>query len=156
MISKLTNTDNPLMAPIVGKLIDVIKYNSISETEDFKIDTLRPTKLSKYFRYSGSLTTPGCDEVVEWFVIDGPVLTLSEDQLIEFQTLEDSKGYPILMNSRPIQEINDRLIRRSFYNANIFRNKLFIESASGYNSASYNNFSIINFILVLFLTLVIF
>lgn len=103
------------MEPIVSKLPDLIKFNSEAVISNLKIDTLRPTKLSKYYRYSGSLTTPGCDEVVEWIVVDTPVLFLSENQLLEFQTLEDSNRYPILMNSRPVQPLNNRLVRRSFF-----------------------------------------
>lgn len=73
-----------------------------------------PTKVSDYYRYSGSLTTPGCDEVVEWFVLDNPVLTISDEQILSFQSVEDNHGYPILTNSRPIQDINFRTVRRSF------------------------------------------
>lgn len=133
------------MDPIVTKLIDVIKYKSSTEINDLKLDTLRPTKLNRYFRYSGSLTTPACDEVVEWFVMDSPVLYLSDDQLLEFQALEDSHGYPILMNSRPIQKLNDRLVRRSFASASVFRGKSYLRSASGYNKANsvyFNSFYI--------------
>jgi carbonic anhydrase len=41
------------------------------------------------------LTTPGCDEKVEWFVVDRPILTISEDQLLSFQDLEDNHGFPV-------------------------------------------------------------
>ena len=68
--------------------------------------------------------------------MDGPVLTLSEEQLLDFQALEDAQGYPILKNSRPVQILNDRLVLRSFYDANVFRNKGYLNSASGYNNAN--------------------
>ena len=60
------------------------------------------------------MTTPGCDEVVEWFVLDNPVLTISDEQVLSFQSIEDSHGYPMLTNARPIQDINFRKVRRSF------------------------------------------
>jgi len=71
--------------------------------------------VQNFFRYSGSLTTPGCNEIVEWNVVDSPVLGFSEDQLLKFQSLLDSDGLPILTNARPIQSLNDRVVKRSFY-----------------------------------------
>ncbi len=71
--------------------------------------------IQNFFRYSGSLTTPGCNEIVEWNVVDSPVIGFSENQFLKFQSLLDSYGLPILTNSRPIQNLNDRIVRRSFY-----------------------------------------
>ena len=136
------------MDPLVNKLTDVFKYKSSTESEDIDLNRIIPTKLSNYFRYSGSLTTPGCDEVVEWFVMDGPVLTLSEEQLLDFQTLENSHGYPILMNSRPVQSLNDRQVRRSFYDAKVVRSKQYLQSASGYNNAISNKISFVQLCLM--------
>jgi hypothetical protein len=91
----------------------------------------------------------GFEYTVEWFVMDGPVLTLSEEQLLDFQALEDSHGYPILKNSRPVQPLNDRLVMRSFYDANIIRKKAYLDSASGYNKAySMNKPSSLKLVLV--------
>ena len=103
------------MSPIVDKLAQIVTYNSPAvETTMLSLNRLLPTKLNNYYRYPGSLTTPGCDEVVEWFVLDNPVLTISDDQLLSFQSVEDNHGYPILSNSRPIQDINFRTVKRSF------------------------------------------
>jgi len=137
------------MEPLVNKLTDVFKYKSSTESEEIDLNRIIPTKLSNYFRYSGSLTTPGCDEVVEWFVMDGPVLTLSEEQLLDFQTLENSHGYPILMNSRPVQSLNDRQVRRSFYDAKVVRSKQYLQSASGYNNAISSKISLVQLCLSL-------
>ena len=49
-------------------------------------------EIDNYFRYSGSLTTPDCDEIVEWIVIESPILTVSEEQLLEFQEIQDNNG----------------------------------------------------------------
>ena len=82
--------------------------------DSLSLGRLLPKRVTDYYRYSGSLTTPACDEVVEWFVIDSPVLSISDDQLLSFQSVEDNRGYPMLTNARPIQEINFRTVRRSF------------------------------------------
>ena len=42
---------------------------------------IEPSIMSgKYFSYEGSLTTPGCDEVVEWILYKKP-LEISETQV---------------------------------------------------------------------------
>ncbi len=53
-----------------------------------------------YLTYSGSLTTPPCDEIVTWYVMQQPI-TLSAEQINAFKKL-----YP--NNARPIQQINGR------------------------------------------------
>ncbi len=82
------------MNPITNALAQVIKYNTKYELA-LNLAELLPYNIENYFRYSGSLTTPGCDEKVEWFVIDRPILTISEDQLLSFQDLEDNHGFPV-------------------------------------------------------------
>ena len=131
------NEDNLLIEPLINKLANVIKTPSTLETGDLKLANLVPSKLNKYFRYSGSLTTPTWIKVVEWLVIDSPVLTLSEDRLLSLQTLEDSHGHRILKNSRHVQELHGRTVRRSFFDEKSFRKNGFLRSASGYfNSGS--------------------
>lgn len=41
-------------------------------------------KLRRYFRYLGSLTTPGCDETVVWTVFEEPI-QLQEEQVCRAQ-----------------------------------------------------------------------
>lgn len=49
------------------------------------------------FNYQGSLTTPTCDEVVEWFVFKHPV-KINEEQLHNFEILW-SKNYEFAMGN---------------------------------------------------------
>lgn len=44
------------------------------------LKNLLPVSTSKFYRYSGSLTTPGCNEIVVWTVFDEPV-SMSENQV---------------------------------------------------------------------------
>lgn len=59
-----------------------------------------------YYRYAGSLTTPGCAEVVTWLVLREPV-PLGPAQIARFTAL-----YP--NNARPLQSHNRRFVLRSF------------------------------------------
>jgi carbonic anhydrase len=112
-----SNEDNQELKPIIDGLVNVLTYNKTADPfqiNDLRLNRLLPKKLNAYYRYPGSLTVAPCDEFVEWFVMDNPVLTISEEQLLMFQSVEDPSGYPILTNSRPIQDIKLRKVFRSF------------------------------------------
>ncbi|MFB9268261.1 carbonic anhydrase [Bradyrhizobium erythrophlei] len=65
---------------------------------------LLPAKLG-YYRYSGSLTTPPCAEVVEWLVLSDPIQVAASD------VAGFAKLYP--MNARPAQKSNRRYVLQS-------------------------------------------
>ena len=56
-----------------------------------------------YFNYKGSLTTPPCSEVVNWYVLKTPV-TASIEQIEKFSKI-------LKNNYRPIQPLNERTIK---------------------------------------------
>lgn len=56
-----------------------------------------------YYTFAGSLTTPPCSENVTWFVLKTPA-TVSPDQVERF-------GLQYPMNARPVQPLNDRVVR---------------------------------------------
>jgi carbonic anhydrase len=58
-----------------------------------------------YFRYEGSLTTPPCDQSVEWSILRTP-LEVAEEDIAAF-----AKLYP--MNARPVQNDNRRFVLQS-------------------------------------------
>lgn len=61
-----------------------------------------------YYYYSGSLTTPTCDESVLWTVFD-TTNTISESQLAMFRTLTNG-GVSLNDNYRPPQPLNGRTV----------------------------------------------
>jgi carbonic anhydrase len=65
---------------------------------------LLPAK-HEYFRYEGSLTTPPCDQSVEWSLLRMP-LEVAEEDIAAF-----AKIYP--MNARPVQSDNRRFVLQS-------------------------------------------
>lgn len=58
-----------------------------------------------YYRYSGSLTTPPCSEVVHWLLLTNPI------QVADADVASFAKLYP--MNARPVQKNNRRFVLRS-------------------------------------------
>lgn len=44
------------------------------------LNELLPSRITSFFRYSGSLTTPNCEQSVVWTVFDNPIVVL-EDQV---------------------------------------------------------------------------
>ena len=67
--------------------------------------------ITRYYTYSGSLTTPPCSEPVRWFVLKDPV-NISDFSVGELHHLvslfPDYGGYP--NNNRPVQPLNGRQI----------------------------------------------
>ncbi|WP_419768040.1 carbonic anhydrase [Arcobacter sp.] len=55
-----------------------------------------------YYHYLGSLTTPPCTQIVEWYVMKNPI-TLSQKQLEQFQNLYNG-------NFRPTYPLNKRIV----------------------------------------------
>ena len=73
----------------------------------FYSDLLPPSR--DYFHYEGSLTTPGYDEVVQWFVLREPIQVpaLYLDQL---RNILDAQGKKITRNYRELQNLNGRFV----------------------------------------------
>jgi carbonic anhydrase len=64
-----------------------------------------------YYTYSGSFTTPGCNEVVTWVNFKKPI-EISKEQLEMYRSLTDSDGKPIVDNFRPTQNIAGRAVKK--------------------------------------------
>ncbi|MDX1637744.1 MAG: carbonic anhydrase family protein [Balneolaceae bacterium] len=73
-------------------------YRSESQID---LSTLIPAELT-YFHYDGSLTTPPCSEVVNWYLLQNPV-EASTEQLDQMTEILDG-------NYRPVMPLNDREI----------------------------------------------
>ncbi|XP_033213925.1 carbonic anhydrase 4-like [Belonocnema kinseyi] len=67
---------------------------------------LLPKDRTTFYRYEGSLTTPGCQESVIWTVLTEK-LTVSESQLNILKRVESSHG-DLKFNHRPVQELGMR------------------------------------------------
>jgi len=82
------------------------KPNDEVEVDDFDLAKLLPASLGSY-RYPGSLTTPPCDQGVQWVLLAEPI-ELSAEQIAAFQELFlGTERFPV-GNARPIQPRNGR------------------------------------------------
>lgn len=75
--------------------------HNISNKVKINATDLLPSSKDHY-HYLGSLTTPPCTQIVEWYILKEPI-SISNKQLERFHKLYNA-------NARPVQELNDRVI----------------------------------------------
>ncbi|KAL4101413.1 hypothetical protein PRIC1_005165 [Phytophthora ramorum] len=70
----------------------------------------KSTRGGGLYNYPGSLTTPGCDEIVDWWVVEKPVKVSAKD----LTRIRDNQGEVHATdasdNARPVQPLNDRTV----------------------------------------------
>ena len=97
---RVTSADNPALDNFIEALSVVTKTGQKKAlARPVTLDAFLPEDLSMFYRYNGSLTTPGCFESVQWTVFD-EVLTISRKQLKKFRKLRTPKGEQIVNNFR--------------------------------------------------------
>ena len=88
----------------------VQEYPSNITVTDLVYNNLLPASRD-YFHYIGSLTTPDCDEIVQWFVLKDPI-DVPAQYLVYLRQIQSSNANEILTyNFRDVQELG----RRSVY-----------------------------------------
>lgn len=73
-------------------------------TNSFDVQIAVPDDTSKYYRYEGGLTTPGCNPIVQWTVFANPVKISSAQKL---EILSWSSGH-LVGNNRAVQPMQGR------------------------------------------------
>ncbi|XP_032637725.1 receptor-type tyrosine-protein phosphatase gamma [Chelonoidis abingdonii] len=116
---QVSQRDNPALDPIIHGLKGVVHHEKETFLDPFVLRDLLPTSLGSYYRYTGSLTTPPCSEIVEWIVFRRPV-SISYHQLEAFYSIftteqqDHVKSVEYLRNNfRPQQRLNDRVVSKS-------------------------------------------
>ncbi len=90
--------------PELDKLLSAL--NGDQHSNSINVLNLMPQNLS-YYHYKGSLTTPPCSEIVNWYVLIHPI-EASKDQL---ENLHQIMGG----NARPTMPLNNRTVWRCLY-----------------------------------------
>lgn len=79
------------MEPII-QTINTIYRGNTTTIMNFTIFNLLPYKITHYYRYNGSSTTPPCWENVDWYVAIKPIVGISERQATQLQLIQDIYG----------------------------------------------------------------
>lgn len=90
--------------PVKEKVDDQVQL-----VEELELNKLLPKNRKVYFRYDGSLTTPVCAESVVWTVFPES-LPISLAQVEDFKTIRDSDNEVLILNYRPVQPLNARVL----------------------------------------------
>lgn len=135
---ELDSEDNMEITPIL-KATELIS-NGIGKSAELNESKFIPSLFlpkdhTTYYHYDGSLTTPGCQETVMWYILTEK-LSVSEQQLNVFKSVETSNG-TLSFNYRPTQAIGERTIYHHLL---------------GYSTAGIVSCNLLNVHLGLFLT----
>lgn len=111
------NQINNAFQPLVKALSHISKPYTNTTMEESCLEDMIPTKdkLTSYFRYLGSLTTPECDETVIWTVFKEPI-KIHKDQFLEFSKkvyYDEDQKFNMKDNVRPVQQLGDRQVFKS-------------------------------------------
>ncbi|KAL8199143.1 UNVERIFIED_CONTAM: hypothetical protein K2H54_035329 [Gekko kuhli] len=109
--------ENKNYIPLISKLNGVPSPGDRDEMAPLALSSLIPPKekLDKYYRYTGSLTTPGCNEDVIWTLFEEPI-ELGLAQVQEFWMklyFNKTASLPMEDNFRPAQPLGDRTVYKS-------------------------------------------
>ncbi|KAG7392527.1 hypothetical protein PHYPSEUDO_000215 [Phytophthora pseudosyringae] len=113
---KIGAKSDPWLSPVLDALETV---NSTEHSEAIVVRLKSYTSLIKQtcktggiYNYPGSLTTPGCAETVDWWVVQNPIKISSIDfgrlhqDLVEYHITDNGN------NARPAQPLNGRTVTR--------------------------------------------
>ncbi|KAG5284144.1 hypothetical protein AALO_G00023420 [Alosa alosa] len=101
--------------PFISTLGSVVNKDAVAEfphSVSLHQLILNEVNMTSYYRYLGSLTTPGCTEAVVWTVFEHAI-PLAKSQLSEFSRLKFDGGKSMVDTFRPVQPLNGRLVYRS-------------------------------------------
>ncbi|XP_047463856.1 carbonic anhydrase 4a [Mugil cephalus] len=109
-----SNSANRKYEPIINSLKSIKSTSFNTSLPPISLTQLIPSEqnLTSYYRYKGSLTTPGCSEAVIWTVFENPI-PLSMEQLAAFSELQFHEGKRMVGNFRPVQPLNGRQVYKS-------------------------------------------
>ena len=110
IMHELAGIDNPHLEKIFEALEKIKDAKTqVTARKKFSLSSFLPLDTSAFYRYSGSLTTPGCNEIVTWSVLHHPQY-VSEQQLERLRSVLDSDGYAMGNNYRPVLPTHGRAV----------------------------------------------
>ena len=89
-------------------LDNIFPYNGQINTQ-VPFHMFLPPRSHSYYHYAGSLTTPGCAEMVQWFVMKDRI-TVPRTYLAQLRSVKDSEGNMLQFNYRDPQPLSCRSV----------------------------------------------
>ena len=83
-------------------------------SEGVKLGQFLPKNLDNFYRYNGSLTTPGCEEIVVWTIFRERI-EISQHQMDVLRQITHkhygmNETEDLANNFRPAQDLNERVV----------------------------------------------
>ncbi|KAJ8915203.1 hypothetical protein NQ315_015426 [Exocentrus adspersus] len=103
-----TNKDLAIVTNSV-KSVSKNLHSTLRIQDDFKPEVFLPDNTKCYYMYTGSLTTPGCNEVVTWLMFEDAI-SISQTQLNQLSQVYTDAGKLLSYNFRPLQELHGRKV----------------------------------------------
>ncbi|XP_067113860.1 carbonic anhydrase IV c [Osmerus mordax] len=110
-----SSNDQPHINTLIEALGKVRQNGTSSLVTGFRLSDIIPCAktLHSYYRYVGSMTTPGCDQAVVWTLFHQTLL-ISHSQLVSVaQQCQFWTGQSMHGIFRPVQRLNGRTVYRS-------------------------------------------
>ena len=86
----------------------IMSFNTTVPVSGLNYSDLLPSSLD-YYHYPGSLSTPTCDEVVQWFVLK-ELIQVPSEYLANLRMIETEDGSPLTLNFRNVQPLGQRMV----------------------------------------------
>ena len=112
VIGVFAEADNDMSISGVWEQLNILairSFNAVVDVSDLIYSDLLPSSLD-YYHYPGSLTTPNCSEVVQWFVLKEPIKVPSE-YLTKLRMIETEDGSSLTLNFRDVQPLGERMVK---------------------------------------------
>jgi len=112
---QIEKEDNKALEPLMNALDEIATkdLNTKVIMQSASLASLLPTDTKNFYRYMGSLTTPGCNEIVVWTVFKEPI-GISASQMAKFRQnvkIDNDSGKKLVDNYRKVQPLNGREVR---------------------------------------------
>jgi len=112
-----TSEDNKNYVSLVNNLVNVRNPGNTTDFTAVTLDSLLTPTRNQFYRYDGSLTTPGCFESVIWTVFTNTI-QISSSQMKAFRSLLSAQDktndtpHPLNNNFRSVQKLNNRKVKK--------------------------------------------